>query len=336
MARCRVGYLAALLAAGLFFICFEGYFSFYILILALVFPLFSLAVSLPGMLGCGAALVLPASRLRRGGEPGAVLRVTNRFRLPLGRVKLAYRTENLLTGEARTVRRRLYGLSAGAELFEALPASHCGVVRWELTRFAVCDLLGLFSLRRPPPPARELTVLPADLPPAPVSALLDDARRQAALKPRPGGGPGEDYDLRPYRPGDPLRSVHWKLSSKVDELVVRETLEPVKTTVVLTYDHFGSPAALDAAFDRLDAASRALTERERPHFIAWADPVTGACRRRFVSSLSDLRAWEREAFSTPAPPAGPGLPDASLRIGGAEGRVRALHITAAGEEVRTL
>ena len=53
MARCRVGYLLALGAAVLFFICFNGYFSFYILVLTLVFPLFSLLVSLPGMLEVG-------------------------------------------------------------------------------------------------------------------------------------------------------------------------------------------------------------------------------------------------------------------------------------------
>ena len=34
------------------------------------------------------------------------------------------------------------------------------------------------------------------------------------LPPAARRGPGEDYDLREYRPGDPLRSVHWKLSSK--------------------------------------------------------------------------------------------------------------------------
>lgn len=32
------------------------------------------------------------------------------------------------------------------------------------------------------------------------------------------------YDLRPYRVGDPLKQIHWKLTAKVDELTVREPL----------------------------------------------------------------------------------------------------------------
>ena len=30
-------------------------------------------------------------------------------------------------------------------------------------------------------------------------------------------------DVRPYRPGDPVRRIHWKLSARKDELLVRET-----------------------------------------------------------------------------------------------------------------
>ena len=32
----------------------------------------------------------------------------------------------------------------------------------------------------------------------------------------------EPGDIRPYRPGDPIRRIHWKLSAKRDELLVRE------------------------------------------------------------------------------------------------------------------
>ena len=33
----------------------------------------------------------------------------------------------------------------------------------------------------------------------------------------------ESGDVRPYQPGDPIRRIHWKLSAKKDELLVRET-----------------------------------------------------------------------------------------------------------------
>uniref|UniRef100_UPI0026078DF8 DUF58 domain-containing protein n=1 Tax=uncultured Flavonifractor sp. TaxID=1193534 RepID=UPI0026078DF8 len=151
------------------------------------------------------------------------------------------------------------------------------------------------------------------------------------LRPRPGGGPGEDYDLREYRAGDPLRSVHWKLSSKLDELVVRETLEPQQAAIVVTYDHFGPPEALDRTFAQLCALSRWLLEQERPHHIQWAAPLTGVTEDRAVDCENALLACLELAFSTPAPLEGRSILDSALRLPGS-GKVRHLHVTPDGVE----
>lgn len=306
MARCRVGYLLALGAAGLFFLSFKEYFSFYILVLALVFPLFSLLVSLPGMLGAALSLSPVSRAVRRGDEAAVELRFSNRSKCSVARLRSDLICVNELTGEQHKLRQTISGGSQGAVLREALPAGHCGMLRWEVTRLRVYDLLGLFSLRLSLPAAVLMPVLPLELPPEPVAALLGEEQNPILL-PRPGGGCGEDYDLRPYRPGDPLRSVHWKLSSKVDDLIVRETLEPLKAESALTLDLFGTPEQLDAALDRLDAISRALIEREQPHLIRWLNQSSGVLYSRHITCQSDLRACEWALLSTPAPSGGASL-----------------------------
>ena len=130
----------------------------------------------------------------------------------------------------------------------------------------------------------------------------------------------------------PLRSVHWKLSSKRDELVVRETLEPRQTTLVLTYDHFGAPAALDQTFARLCALSRALLERGRPHHIQWASPTGGGVEGRLVDSERALLACLELAFSRPAPAEGRSILDTALRLPGRAGPLRHIHVTPTGLE----
>lgn len=328
MARCRIGYLLTLLGAGAFFLSFHGYFSFYVLILALVFPLFSLAVSLPGMLGTRVSFAVSQRAIRRGGSVRLSLTAENRFKLPLGRLSGRIRCTNLMTGRSVSFRRKAAGGSLGLFLTADVDEHHCGLLRCEVTALKVCDLLGLFALRLLPPERIDLLSLPLDLPPEEHPALLGEGERQLILKPRPGGGPGEDYELRPYRAGDPMRSVHWKLSTKLDELVVREMLEPVQIQVVLTYDHFGAPEDLDRVMDRLDAISRALIERERPHAIRWADPLTGAARSAVVSSLNDLRAFEYAAFAIPAPQSGLSILAQPIRTEGAAALRRHLHISA--------
>lgn len=326
MARCWFGYLLALGTAVLFFICFDGYLSLYILALTLVFPLFSLLVSLPGILGCTVGLTLSARAVRRNEPAAAQLTVTGPSCLPVGRLAVELRWDNAMTGRTGRTRLELLGASRGVERRVSLPTGNCGVIRCRAVGVQVCDLLGLFTFRRALPPEEELAVLPLELPPEPVADLLGD-ERNAVMAPRPGGGPGEDYELRPYRAGDPLRSVHWKLSTKVDALVVRETLEPQRTVIILSFDHFGTAEELDRIQDRLDAVSRALIQRERPHTVRWTEEGTGQIRERSVSSLTELRAYQWEIFSTPAPAAGRALTAGAKEKAGNR-LVRRLHITA--------
>ena len=326
MARARVGYLLALIGAGAFFLFFNGFLSFYILVLAVVFPFFSLSVSLPAMLGSRTSFTPSSPSIRRGESLTLSLTVSNRWRLPLGRATARIDCVNLMTGQRAVFRRKGSGGSMGMTLSADLIEGHCGVLRCSVTSLKVCDLLGLFALSRPLPEQLELLSLPLDLPAGESDPLAGEGEGSAVLVPRPGGGPGEDYDLRPYRPGDPLRAVHWKLSAKADDLVVRETLEPLPLEIVLTYDHFGPMDGLDAVFDRLDALSRALISREQGHAIRWAHPLTGAVESKSVFSLKDLRSFEYAAFSIPAPMEGRSVLDKAGLEGGK--RLRHLHITA--------
>ena len=57
MAKNRLEYALILLCTALFYICFVGYLSFYVFMLTLILPLFSLLCSLPAMLGVRAELL---------------------------------------------------------------------------------------------------------------------------------------------------------------------------------------------------------------------------------------------------------------------------------------
>ena len=220
----RIVYGLLLGAAVLFQIFYRGYLGTFLLVLLVVLPFFSLALSLPGLLRCTLNLTPARSQILRGEH--AAFALTLSAPLPVGRAALRLTLANQLTGETLTFRRTL---SAGARRVEKAEARHCGQLRCTVDRVRLLDLSGLFTLPLRRGAEADLLILPRPVEvPLPPQGL-DGRREGAGLRPRPGGGPGEDYDLRLYRPGDPLRSVHWKLSSKWDELVVRET-----TSVPLT------------------------------------------------------------------------------------------------------
>ncbi|MBM6695174.1 DUF58 domain-containing protein, partial [Pseudoflavonifractor capillosus] len=158
-----------------------------------------------------------------------------------------------------------------------------------------------------------------DLPPLPQMPAGD------SLKWR--GTPSmEDYDLREYRPGDPLRSIHWKLSSKHDSLVVREPVKTGLPQAAVIVDLFGDGDRLDQVLGRLWTVCLNLLGREIPHTIVWMDRDQ-AQRQEAVASQAQLLAAMADLLSCPAPTQPPTVPLDLSRLGQAP----RVHVTL-GEE----
>ena len=159
--------------------------------------------------------------------------------------------------------------------------------------------LGLFVLPLKAPPPAQVLVVPRPESPGPLR--LPEGLGTPRPVPRGKSVSGEDYELRPYREGDSLRTVHWKMTAKRDELVTRELLEDRRPLPVLTLDHFGPRETLDRALDRLAGYARALLEEDRPFQVRWAHPGTGAARCCDVAGGQDWTACLTALLSDPAP-----------------------------------
>lgn len=300
MIRRWLCYLALLLMAFGFYLYYYGWLSWYLLLVLLALPGLSLLLSLPAMLGQRVKWNWKAdARCIR--EQTALLRLGGRTAwVPAPRCRL---------------RLQLYGLGSGQKQdldlwlteVQQLPLNtdHCGVLHCQLTRVWVYDYLGLFRLPRKLPPARELSILPVAAPPNPLPHLenLDSQR----WRPKLGGGFAEQHELREYRPGDPLRSIHWKLTAKTDEWIVREAMEPERQRILLSFDLPMEPMALDATMDQLCWLSNWLTTRNLPHELRWLEPTTGELHIARIEQQSDFDAVLDDLLRTPLQSDAPSL-----------------------------
>lgn len=110
---------------------------------------------------------------------------------------------------------------------------------------------------------------------------------------RPGHDPGEIYEIRQYREKDKLQSIHWKLSAKTDELMVKESSLPRACAIVLMLDlkkpEKKSAEESVAAFLELAASiSYCLMDQKCPHYITWFSRETEDIRR--------IRVDDEESF----------------------------------------
>lgn len=325
----RLLYALALLGTLMGQLFDVGYLFHFLFVATAAMPFLALALSLPAMLGCRALLLPSAPQVRRGEKARWTLRLDCRSRLPLARTACRLRIRDRMGGTERVHRLSMGRPLSVGERSWTVDTNHCGLMECRVERLRVCDCLGLFALPVRAPEPGSVLVCPRPEDPGPLA--LPEGLGTPTPVPRGRSASGEDYELRPFREGDSLRSVHWKMTAKRDELVTRELLEDRRPLPVLTFDHFGPRERLDRALDRLAGYSWALLERERPFQVRWAHPGSGAARTCGVTNSREWHDCLTAILSDPAPPAGASILDRPLAVGQDE-VLHHIHIT--GEEAR--
>lgn len=308
----RILYLLVLLAAFLVHIFNTHYLAAFFFWMVLAAPVLSILLSLPALLACRLELRCVPTDVVRGEEGRWEVALRGGGKLPLARVAFTLRLRRSLDGEKERLRRIYEGVSPGAVWTEEVEADHCQAVEGVLTAAWAADLLRLFALPLRRSPAVTMLVLPVSNAPASLPAAWGLLPAQAYAA-RTGQQLGEEYELRDYRPGDPIRSVHWKLSSKREDLIVRESSRQQRPTVLLTVDRFGFPGEADRVLDRLLGWSDLLLGREVPHVVQWVHPETGELRtHRLTDRFSQYRCLEA-LLKDPLPPVGRTVRDIPLK-----------------------
>ena len=313
MHRRRLLYAFALLCALMGQLLDVGYIFHFIFYAVLCFPLLGLAVSLPAMLGCRAALESTAPRIARGGKVSLTLRLDNRFHLPIARASYRLRIINRMTAQEHRAKAVMRGITPEEDRLWTLETDHCGAIECQVERLWVCDCLGLFSLPVRKPRLFTLLVAPIMEEPGPLEVPEGVGAPVAEQKNRTVFG--EVYELRDYRPGDSMRMIHWKMSAKKDDLMTREPPDDTRPLPVLTFDHFGPLDFVDRTLDRLEGYSMALLAMERPHEVRWIHPETGALRCRAVAGERDWAQCLAAILADPAPLNGRSIREQALKQG---------------------
>lgn len=114
----------------------------------------------------------------------------------------------------------------------------CGIVELSCTKAMVYDILGLVDLSIKKPETKSITVYPKK-----VAIQLEKRNDAGSIrdgdqyeKNKKGMDMSDIYDMREYIPGDNIRRVHWKLSSKLDNMVIREGSDTSYYDTILLLD----------------------------------------------------------------------------------------------------
>lgn len=267
-----------------------------LLLAVLLTPLLSLPVNLAVRKRLKLRLQTPGN-LRKNQAGSMTLVFENGSRLPAARISCRLRLENRLTGAVTEQTVRASCLPKGTA---CVPLTFCGgfAGRVEITpvRLKLYDCFGIWPVQVHSAAAGVLTVQPdtfvQKIRISAADGCPDDSEVYAPN--RPGYDLSETYQLREYREGDHPRQIHWKLTGKLDRLVVREPSLPITRSVVVFWERTvpkpESARDADLLAEIVVSACQALVEQQVPFTVIWNDTKTDVCVLQEIRDLEDLAA----------------------------------------------
>lgn len=291
-------YFSLLTAAVAFWVLYEDYLSFLLLVVVITLPFVLAGIMLWTRHCLNVKLNALHTVANRGEEIVLYFDVQNRSIFPIAFAKLEVTYQNQFYEEKNreTIIFSLQGKQQGA-VIKKMYSNHCGgiVVRAETVK--VYDLLKLFGWKKKVKQEETVAVLPS------ISTLEGSVSAESAAmmesetysKNESGDDPTEVFDIREYREGDRLQRIHWNLSLKQDVYMVKEFSLPNNQYVLIVAELYRD-GDMDTMLETLVSVSYFLLSRKITHCIGWYDQKAGEYRKANVSLPEDLFSAVRQIF----------------------------------------
>lgn len=177
-----------------------------------------------------------------------------------------------------------------------LKSDYAGNIIVSLSKVRVFDYLKLFSLRKKNLGKIRVAVLPDY-----YELTGDYLNNRSGMQVesdyyshvKSGDDPSEVFAIREYREGDRPQRIHWKLSLKQDQLMIKDFSEPLNCSVVIFADLGTSgrddgPDIIDAILECALSLSYSFMLKRQIHYLAWYDKIRGNSRRIRIVTEKDL------------------------------------------------
>lgn len=202
------------------------------------------------------------------------------------RVKIALEVKNSFGQGRSRVWLKLSKVLPGENIAEySMTFEGAGCYEVCLSRCRVYDLTGMFAWPKRMKGSRSIQVLPeirevGVVLTEPVRNFFGDA--DVYDEERAGHDNSEIFQIRPFMAGDKVQSIHWKLSARTDELMVKESSLPKACPVVFLvgFSHKTHGKGTAGGFLEIVASvSFSLMDAGCPHYVAWFEEQTGEITR---------------------------------------------------------
>lgn len=297
MLRNKLRYMLLLAVTGLLAILYDVYYTGIIFLTVALIPffLFGLLSFCYGQIK--AELISDVHVANKGEDIPVTIQLSNPtiFPIPYMKIYLSYRNCFSAQKLSRTLIVPL-DYRTSTSVICNLSSQYSGNLEITLDAIKLYDYAKLFSLKRKLHSEIKAAVLPgyyelqeSDL--LSKNTQLVESDYYSPVK--KGDDPSEVFEIREYREGDRLTRIHWKLSSKLNQLMIKEFSFPINCSILL-FLNLNIPEGeevlpyMDAILECALSISYTLAMKGQQHYFAWYDRKQGLVRRLRVAKESDL------------------------------------------------
>ena len=242
-------------------------------------------------------------RVDKSRECEAVLHISNMSWLPVARGCVTVFSENSLTGEKEQAEIPFSLAGHGkSEQRVRIESRYCGRVRLSTETSLIMDPLVLICVKRVLRSEALVYVMPST-----AEITTDDESREALdmesfrySQTRKGSDVSETYAIREYQPGDSIKRIHWKLTYKTGDVMVRESSYPIYNSMLILIETGFSdkddlkPEWMSAMTEAAISVAAALTAKSVTYEIGIYDYEEDKYRQKRIESEDDL--WAASAM----------------------------------------
>ena len=116
-----------------------------------------------------------------------------------------------------------------------------------------------------------------------------------------GNGPGEYFGIRPYVDGDSMKLIHWKLTGKTDEYMVKEVEVPMMRMPLIfleTRVEKLDAAMIDGLLEAFFSISQHMAQEGQKHCLCWWDKKTDGWNFYNVANAMQLEEVYAHVFQS--------------------------------------
>ncbi len=275
-------------------VLFQSYLNFLLVIGLLLLPVFSFYSLWRVGETASVRIAGPQEPMERGAELYLYFLVDNPTIFPLINATLSVRTANSFLGDSGTHRLNIPMRAGGTtEVTYPVVVEYCGRLQVEAEELVLMDLLGFKEITLKLHEQMECLILPAGLERRQEAGQIYDKGVSETMESRQKGYDFSDVSgIREYIPGDKLQNIHWKLSMKKEELMVKErvSVSAMQLNVVVELAN-DEQMRLEAVMELADGVTRAFVAQNLPFTVHYYSVNRGELVSCYIGNEVERKQW---------------------------------------------